>query len=106
MSPKGKRTALADRASLHRMRWTVTAHLMPPRVNRLPTLHALDEGIARRAGGEWNAEPLEAALIDIRRQKPEGGGPFPWTTYHRPGYRITVPVAAADAESARHLALD
>jgi hypothetical protein len=86
------------------MRWTVRTHLMPPTVSRSASYDAVVERIARAVDAQWGAEPLEAALADIRRQQPEAGTTFGWTTYHPPGYRVTLRVSAADAEEARALA--
>ena len=73
----------------------------PPKVSRSAGFDAVVERIATDSGGEWSADPLEAALGDIRRQQREQGIPTSWTTYHPPGYRITVTVSAADADSAQ-----
>ena len=86
------------------MQWTVCLHLMPPKVSRPASYDVVVGRVADAVGGQWSAESLEVALADIRRQQPEVGTNFGWMTYHRPGYRITFRVRAADAEQARALA--
>jgi hypothetical protein len=77
---------------------------MPPQVRRSSSYDAVVAEAAQALGGEWSAEPLEAALADIRRQRPEQGGSFGWSTFHQPGYRITFRAIAADADEARDVA--
>ena len=86
------------------MQWTVTTHVMPPKVRRSESYDAVVAQAAQVVDGEWSAEPLEAALADIRSQQPDHGGSFGWSTFHRPGYRITFHATAADAAEARDLA--
>jgi hypothetical protein len=86
------------------MQWMVTTHLMPPTVIRSASTDAVVEQVARALEGDWSAEPLEAALADIHRQKSERGTSFGWTTYHPPGYRITFRVTAANPTEARDVA--
>jgi hypothetical protein len=86
------------------MQWVVTAHLMPPKVSRSASYDAIVEQVARVVDGEWSAEPLEAALADVRGLQLKNEASCGWTTYHPPGYRITFRVSAPNVAEARDIA--
>ena len=85
--------------------WSTTVHLTPPTIDHAAEFDAIVERVAQEAGAAWSADALEAAVADIRQQQ-QSGTSTGWVTYHHPGYRLTLRVNAATAESARRAALD